>query len=83
MLLHTSVKLDLLCKSDILLMIEHMNRGGLCFVGSKRYVKANSKYMPDYNQNEESNYIIYEDAVNLYGFSMSDFFTIWNTEKCK
>ena len=73
MLLHTRVKLNMLSNADILLMVEKTTRGGLCFVGSKRYVKANSKYMPDYNQNEESNYIIYEDAVNLYGFSMSEF----------
>ena len=49
-------------------MVEQMKRGGLCLVGSKRYVKAHNKYMPDYDKNEESNYTIYEDAVNLYGF---------------
>ena len=39
----------------------------------KRYVKANNKYMPDYDDNEETNYIIYADASNFYGCSMSAF----------
>ena len=42
-----------------------MKRGCLCFVGSNRYVKAKTKYMPAYDKNEESNYIKYEDANNL------------------
>ena len=29
--------------------------------------------MPDYDDNEETNYIIYADASNLYGCSMSAF----------
>ncbi|MFM7980140.1 MAG: hypothetical protein ACKPKO_12570 [Candidatus Fonsibacter sp.] len=51
---------------DMLNMMENMKRGGLCFVGSQRYVKANNKYLPDYNPSVESNYILYEDAHNLY-----------------
>ena len=47
-------------------------RGGLCFIGSTRYVKAKNKYMPDYDKNEESNYSIYDDANNLYACSMSE-----------
>ena len=35
-LLHTRVKLDLISNSDILVMVEKMKRGGLCFVGSKK-----------------------------------------------
>ena len=53
MLLHTRVKLDLISNSDILLMVEKMKRGGLCFVGLKRYVKADNKYMPDCDTNEK------------------------------
>ena len=78
MLLHTRAKLDLISNADLLLMIEKMKRGGFCFGGNKRVVKANIKYMPDYDKNEESNYIIYEDTKNLYGCSMSEVLPKWS-----
>ena len=65
MLLKTKVKLELLHDLDMLNMIEKMKRGGLCFVGSKRYVKANSLHAPDYDKYQPTNYIIYLDANNL------------------
>ena len=64
MLLHTRIILDLISNADILIMFEKMKRGGLCFVGGKRYDKAHNKYMQDNDKNKISNYIIYEDAVN-------------------
>ena len=48
----TRLKLELLHDLDMLNMIEKMKRGGLCFVGSRRYVKANSQHMPDYAETE-------------------------------
>ena len=42
MLLLTGIELDLITDLKILDMVERMKRGGLCFVGSKRYVKANN-----------------------------------------
>ena len=54
----------------MLLMVEEGIRGGICHsIG--RYTKANNKYMKNYNKNEESSYIQYLDANNLYGWAMS------------
>ena len=73
MLLKTRLKLELLHDLDMLTMLEKMNRGGLLFVGRKRYVKANSQHLPDYANTQISNYIIYQDANNVYGCSMSEY----------
>ena len=48
----TKVKLDLLTEIDMLLMVEKGNRGGICH-SIYRYVKANNKYMKDYDKNKE------------------------------
>ena len=71
MLLQTKVKFDLINDVDVLSMMERQKRGGLCFVGSKRYVKANNKYLPTYQQEKDANYLMYWDANNLYGWAMS------------
>ena len=49
-------------------MVEEGIRGGICH-SIHRY--ATNKYMKNYNNNEESSYIQYLDANNLYGSAMS------------
>ena len=66
----TGQELHLLHDYDMLMMFERGIRGGMSHI-SKRYAEANNKYMKDYNPDEESTYIQYLDANNLYGWAMS------------
>ena len=43
---------------EMLAMIERQQQGGLCFVGSKRHAKTNSKYLQYYNPEQEPNYLM-------------------------
>ena len=50
----------------MLLMVEKGIRGGMCQTTHK-YAKANNKYMKNYDASQESFYLEYLDAHNLYG----------------
>ena len=51
-------------------MIKEEIRGGK-FQSIHRHTKANDKNMKNYDKSIESSYLIYLDASNVYGWSMS------------
>ena len=55
----------------MLLMFENGIREGYSGVLGDRYVKANINYLEDYDSSKSSNYLLYLDANNLYGWAMS------------
>ena len=59
---YTNIKLQTLQGKDLILLKENNIRGGISSVMGNRYVKS-----------DEDNKIIYADATNLYGHSMSQF----------
>ena len=52
-------------------MFEQGRRGGFSGVLGSRNVVANNKYISDYDKEKLSNYTLYLDANNLYGWAMS------------
>ena len=67
----TEVKLELLTDVDMLLIVEKGIIGRTCHA-IYRYTKANNKYMKNYDENEDSSFLEYLDANNLYGWAMSE-----------
>ena len=59
----TGVKLEKISDIDKYLFIEKGLRGGICYI-AKRYVKANNKYMNDYDPKKQSTFISYLDMNN-------------------
>ena len=82
MLLNTKVELDLITDLELMDMIERQTRGGLCFIGSKRYVEATNKYLENYDPSKPSNYIMYWDANNLYGWAMVQYLPYKRVKVC-
>ena len=66
----------------MLLLVEKDIRGGI-FHSIYRYAKSNNKYIKDYGKNKESSYLQYWDVNNLYGWAMSQKFSLNNFEWIK
>ena len=66
----TIVELELLTDLDMLLLVEKGINGGICHA-IHRYAKVNNKYIRNYDKNEESSFLEYLDANNLYNWAMS------------
>ena len=59
---YTDIKIQTLQDKDLIFLIENNIRGGISSVMGNRYIKS-----------DENNKIIYADATNLYGHSVSQF----------
>ena len=71
----TEVELEVLTDIDMLLIVEKGIRGRI-FQAVHRYAKANNKHMKNYDGNNESSYMMYLDANNLFGWAMSQKLTV-------
>ena len=72
MLKMTGIELELILDIYMHLFIEKEMRGGISYF-VRRYSKADNKYMKDYDSSEESIFIIYLNANNLYGSGISKY----------
>ena len=76
--------IELISDMDMYLFVENNIRGGLSQI-SKRHAKANHPALKDYDANKELEYLLYLDANNLYGYSMSQYLPQknfkWNLEE--
>lgn len=72
MLKFTNVQIELFTDIDHLMFVEKSLRGGLSQV-SNRHCKTNNKYMGlEYDSSKPSNYLLYLDVNNLYGWAMNE-----------
>ena len=66
MLKMIEIELELISDIDMYLFIENGMRGGISYF-SKRYSKANNKYIKSYDANKPNRCITYLDGNNLFG----------------
>ena len=64
------MRLEKILDFDMYLFSEKGLRGGTSYI-TKRYAKANNKYMEDYDSRKISKFITYLDMNSFYGCAMS------------
>ena len=64
----TKIELELISNADMYIFLMDTLRGGIS-VCNKKHVIADNKYIDKNNKNNK--YLLYLDANNLYGYSMS------------
>ena len=78
----TGVKLERLTDNNTLLQFEKGILGGIATAVHK-YAKANNKFVKNYDSTKQNTYLMYVDANNLYGYTMSKKFPVdhfkWET----
>ena len=72
MLKVTGIELEKLSDIAKYLFVEKGLRGGISYI-SKRYAKANNKYMNDYDSKKPSKFLTYLDMNHLYGWGLSSY----------
>ena len=70
MLNMTKIEVELISDSGMYLFFEKGMIGRVSYL-SKRYSKAKNKYLEPVDPKQETKLIIYLDANNLYGYTMS------------
>ena len=76
MLKYTDASIELISDPTLHQCIERSIREGISMI-TKRYSRANNKYLPEtFNINKPIIYILYFDKNNLYEYSMSQPFPI-------
>ena len=80
----TGIELKLISDIDMHLFVEKGTRGGISYI-SKRFSKANNKYMKCYDISKEGKFIMYLHENNSYGWAMSQYLPyggfIWLNQK--
>ena len=66
----TKMELELLCHPEQFIFVENSIRGGVSVV-SHRHATANNQFVPDYNPDDSTSWILFVDANNLYDHAMS------------
>ena len=73
---YTNVGIELISDPTLHQCIEKSIGGGISMI-TKRFSRANNKYLPEtYDPSKPSKYIMYLDKNNLYGYAMSHHFQL-------